>query len=279
MTSSTRSPLWRKLALAGVGVGFVLVGAWWFTPGLYDRLVYGEVSRQCDEPVSIRGEVEGVAVSGRHCRIGDSMQGTEVGYFITFEYARDGRVMLWGRGRPPTEPGPDHVPDVAMLRTPGDAGTWLCAGQARWSVEASGEHELIFEQVGVLSSEPELESAGGTLRADTEQMEVEIGHWLATVGYGGASCDQDLERCQFRGDEQQAIRAFVRSSGPDDDEGYAFVTRDNQRAARHVDLSVSTDVQPSLDPMNSVELRELSAWARCPLEHAGDGEVRVRWTP
>ena len=264
----------RKLALALAGVGLVLAASWWFTPGLYDRLAYGGLARSCEGRVVLEGEVEGVSASGRHCRAGRDLLQTESGYFMNFEYARDGRVLLWGQGRPPSEPGPAHIPKVAMLRTPGDAGTWLCAGQVSWKVDEHGEHQLKLDQVGVLLREAELESVEGTLTVSEEQLRVEINHWLGTHPATGRSCSQDGERCRFDADEQRAVRAFARTEGSEG--GYAFVLRENQRAARNVKLSVSSS-PPVMEAMKTLELSELSEWVECPLASPGAGELTLRW--
>lgn len=264
----------RKIAVALAGVGLVLAGSWWFTPGLYDRLSYGHVARSCEGRMSIEGEAEDVQASGRHCRVGRELEQTESGYFMSFEYARDGRVLVWGQGRPPSEPGPAHVPNVVMLRTPGDAGTWLCAGQASWKVDEQGKHQLQLGQVGVLLRETELESAGGTLVVSEEQLRVEIGHWLGTHPATGRSCDQELERCSFDADEQNAVRAFARSEGSEG--GYAFVLRENQRAARNVKLSVASN-PPVMEAMKTLELSELSEWVECPQSKPGEGELTLSW--
>lgn len=277
-SSPPRFPKWLKLAVILAAAGGTVAATWWFAPGLSDRLVYGEVNPRCWGRLVVAGEVESVEVAGRHCRSGGRLNQNEEGFLVTFEYARDGRVLLWGRGQGPTEPGAVEGLDLAMIRTPGDAGTWLCAGQASWSIDDSGEYQVNLHQVGVVLREAELESAGGTLKAGEDQIELEIGQWLATVPINGAGCDQDSERCDFQGDNERAIRAFVRSEGPDS-EGYAFVLRENQRAASEVQLSVSADAKPTLEPMKSLELRELSEWVSCPLPTPGEGEITLRWKP
>ncbi len=126
--------------------------------------------------------------------------------------------------------------------------------------------------------EAELVSAGGTLEVDEEQIVMEVGHWLATVSGGGRGCDQDLERCYFHADEQQTIRAHIRSDG-EDAPGSGSVLRQNQRAARSVQLSVSADAKPTLIPMKSALLRDLSEMVSCPQDEAGEGELHLSWAP
>lgn len=260
----------------GVALGLAAtIGLWWLAPGLLDRVRYGQVASGCEGSFDLQGSDGEQGVRGHHCRVGASIETTESGFFVVFEYARDGQVILWGRGPKPRNAG-DEVPlSLAIVRTPGDDGRWLCAGGGTWRVPAPDRNEVELKSVGLLLAEQGLRG-DGTLTVGSNDLSAELGTWSTKAPLHGWSCDQHRTRCSVEGSELRPVRVFIRTGAEASRLGHAFVLVEDQRAAQRVGLAVTSTGEWNGETRTGT-LAGLSALVDCPLATPARGALTLSW--
>jgi hypothetical protein len=295
------------LVLLGV-VGWGL----WAYPALIDVIRYGDLPQGCwDGALSYRGDAQGAEVSGRHCAAGATYSSTESGYLLHLEFARGGRLFVYGRRDLQSAPKGESSPvQFALLRTPGDDGQWLCAAGGDYT-PSSNFMQGALSLHGVRALKPATKAADGaeggskegSLRLLAPSVEVfgmgptvegDAGGLTLTGGkQWGLGCDQGASRCDLSlGHERGLWRLFVRGQGSLRGGSApvaladAFVVIEDARAPSRVVVAEMT--QPStlrFDPeqpsaLKDLDIEGLRALTPCPAPEAqpSDGTLSVSWS-
>lgn len=220
--------LWKRpqhllLPLALVGG---VVWAVWAYPALIDAVRYGDLPQGCwDGAFRYSGDVDGAHVGGRHCAAGATYSGTEAGYLLHFEFAREGRLLLYGRRDLQADKGRASALQLALLRTPGEDGEWLCASGGEYTSEPDNFMRGEARLTGVRRLKPATAQPDGALHTvpvvvDALGLGTPIqgqvhDQTLAGGRTWGFSCDPDTTRCDLSlGHEQALWRLFARSKEP-----------------------------------------------------------------
>jgi len=269
----------RRIALGVFALSSMLAIVLWISPRWIDAARFGSLDTRCKGVVTLDGEVAGEAIGGRHCRVGMGLSGSPWGYLGDFEYGRDGHVFFWGRGPHTAAAGDRSAIDVAMLRTPGDDGTWYCATGGTWAsdAESGSRHTLTLTGLHAIAREQTLRG-DGTLTVGDDDVRLAADGQTSTFTRNGHSIGSDGTRVDIRaGEAGPGARVHIRA---DDrakvDHAFALVRRGHPVKAVELTIAQAGGEIRFGDEIRA-ELAGMTRSVSCPAEGGGDDSMTLSW--
>jgi hypothetical protein len=256
----------------------------WFSPFFLDWLRYRDLPSHCAGVFSYSGSVGDESLSGRHCSSGTNITANESGFMISFEVARDGRLVAYGKtnaGVLTSNPCTNGACDLNLgLFRPEAQNAWYCATNGTYQNQ-NNSLSFTLSNMSKLVTTPAEKEVSATFSGGLEGKLVIDGKEFKNAGLWGRSCDSSMTRCDFElGTETNAVRVHIRTnedmrSNKEMPIADVFIIEQNGRHPKSLTIRQAKESSGSIITYDgdklSLSLKGLSEPAACSPDTAGSG--------